>query len=811
MVEWEDGIGYMKNILSCLQEKPGIALFITAVFIITGCSNSDDQSTVPANEAPVAVDDVFTVIKGSTLTFDLAANDTDADDGLDLASLSIVTDPINGYVVVNADGSVTYTHNCTNTVLDEFTYTVMDNSAVVSNTATVKVTVNPPPSSIGIGIYNSTVVEGADDLEFIVSLSSVTDKTVSVNYQTTSGTATEGDDYQASDGILTFTCGETRKPITVTVKENLDAVAGTSENMQLELSNPQNAVLSVDTGTGTIIDSDAMSSDAAFNPNWGAVGAFTNADKCGEACHKSDGSAMTSGGKDVSPGTQWKHSVMANSFNDPYWQAAVEDEVESFPHLSGFIEDTCTTCHAPMGRTHAHQTNTDLDADNYFRFDTAKAQNHSREGVSCTLCHGIEAGNLGDPASFSGKFTIADSSDPDYKRMYGQYGSPVSNNMNMQTGHRPTEGAYVSDSELCATCHTLYTPALDPSTGMPSGVNFLEQGPYLEWQNSVFATGQVQEAQCQDCHMPEPAPGYSTPITLLPGTAPNRTPYGEHTLVGGNAHLLEILSDYQSELGLTGTTEAGFDEQIAATRNFLGSAASIALSAPLQTADNLEFDVEVSNKAGHKIPSAYPSRRTWLHVVVKDGGDNVVFESGKPDSRGYISTDEARLKGDCMAKDKFDGFDSSLCYEPHRDVITDESQIAIYETVLGDVNGEITHTLLRGAQYLKDNRIPPAGFTNSKAETIETQTVPSGVTGDNDFNCGADAPTEGCGKDTVHYQVNIDGKTGPFTVEAKLLYQATQPAFVHGMHTVADRVNRFKVMYDDVPPTVEELATATSP
>jgi hypothetical protein len=46
-----------------------------------------------------------------------------------------------------------------------------------------------------------------------------------------------------------------------------------------------------------------------------------------------------------------------------------------------------------------------------------------------------------------------------------------------------------------------------------------------------------------------------------------------------------------------------------------------------------------------------------------------------------------------------------------------------------------------------------------------------------------------------------------------LLYQATQPGFVDGMHTDGDRVNRFKVMYDAVPPSVEELAkaTATSP
>jgi hypothetical protein len=194
---------------------------------------------------------------------------------------------------------------------------------------------------------------------------------------------------------------------------------------------------------------------------------------------------------------------------------------------------------------------------------------------------------------------------------------------------------------------------------------------------------------------------------------------------------------------------------------------------------------------------------------VKDGAGSVIFESGKPDSRGYISTDVKRLKADCISVDKLDGFDSSLCYEPHHDVINKASQVAIYETVLGDVSGNITHTLLRTAQYLKDNRIPPTGFRNGNA--TEPQTLPAGVDGDSDFNCGVDTVNEGCGTDTVHYQVDITGKTGPYAVEARLLYQATQPGFVDGMHTDGDRVNRFKVMYDAVPPSVEVLATATNP
>ncbi len=50
----------------------------------------------PGNIAPVAVIDAFTVANGSTTPLNLAANDSDADDGLDLASIVIVTDPANG-------------------------------------------------------------------------------------------------------------------------------------------------------------------------------------------------------------------------------------------------------------------------------------------------------------------------------------------------------------------------------------------------------------------------------------------------------------------------------------------------------------------------------------------------------------------------------------------------------------------------------------------------------------------------------------------------------------------------------------------
>ncbi len=135
-------------------------------FIFTGCAGSDDPATTPeapaivANESPVAIDDAFPVIQGSTTLFDLAANDVDRDDGLDRTTITIVTPPASGAVAVNADGIVEYTHNGSDTAADSFTYTIMDNSGAVSNTANVTITVTSVAEAAQIGIYGSTVVEG---------------------------------------------------------------------------------------------------------------------------------------------------------------------------------------------------------------------------------------------------------------------------------------------------------------------------------------------------------------------------------------------------------------------------------------------------------------------------------------------------------------------------------------------------------------------------------------------------------------------------------------------------------------------------
>ncbi len=92
------------------------------------------------NDAPVANDDTATTDEDTAVDIDVLANDSDIDG--DTLVVDAVTQPANGSVVVDADGTVTYTPNPDFNGTDTFTYTVCDPDGLC-DTATVTVTVDP--------------------------------------------------------------------------------------------------------------------------------------------------------------------------------------------------------------------------------------------------------------------------------------------------------------------------------------------------------------------------------------------------------------------------------------------------------------------------------------------------------------------------------------------------------------------------------------------------------------------------------------------------------------------------------------------
>jgi VCBS repeat-containing protein len=104
------------------------------------------------NDLPVAIGESYTATSGSPLIIPSAtgvlANDTDVDNPTLTAQL--VTNPASGTLVLNADGSFTYTSNVAFAGSDSFTYRANDGTAN-GNTVTVNLTVlavNQPPVAV---------------------------------------------------------------------------------------------------------------------------------------------------------------------------------------------------------------------------------------------------------------------------------------------------------------------------------------------------------------------------------------------------------------------------------------------------------------------------------------------------------------------------------------------------------------------------------------------------------------------------------------------------------------------------------------
>ena len=498
---------------------------------------------------------------------------------------------------------------------------------------------------------------------------------------------------------------------------------------------------------------------------------FAGSGKC-TLCHTSDGDALQdSRGTDLSLTTNWRSTMMANAARDPLWQAKVETEVREFPALQEIIEDKCTTCHTPMGRTQAK-----FEHAGAYSLEDARADALAMDGVSCTLCHQIQPDNLGQDDGFSGGYVINED-----MIVFGPYPDPLARQMEVVVNYTPAFGSHMQRSELCATCHTLFTPFVDDA-GEIAGT-FPEQVPYLEWQNSRYA----QEGQeCQDCHMPridEPIK-----ISTLPNMLAPRSPFWRHLFVGGNTFMLSMLRDNGVEIGAT-ASQAQFDSTINHTLEQLQER-SVRLTADASVAgDQLALTVTIENRTGHKFPTGFPSRRAWLHVLVTDGSGEIVFESGGADDEGRIV-----------------GLETSL--EPHRDQIDAEGQVQIYESRMIDTNGDLTTTLLRAADYIKDNRIPPRGFVTD-AERYSDMAIRGAANDDSNFNRDMDG--EGSGSDTVTYRVDLNDQSGTLSVQVDLFYQSASPGFVGDLLAYdTPAVAEFQRYYDradKTPKRIQSIAT----
>ena len=474
--------------------------------------------------------------------------------------------------------------------------------------------------------------------------------------------------------------------------------------------------------------------------------AFQTSDRC-LACHNG---LTTPSGKDVSIGFDWRSSIMANSSRDPYWQASVRREDIDHPESSAKLEDGCADCHMPIARYEAKLQGRLGEVFAHLPFDRDAEKNAAAEdGVSCSVCHQIGKEKLGARESFNGGFVVDAPRSKDDHPEYGPFAIDNGRAHIMQTstgGFRPTEAAHIHDSALCATCHTLYTTSLAPG-GKETG-SFPEQVPYLEWLHSDYP----RKYSCQGCHMPE-VQG-DAPITAVLGVL--RQGVRQHTFVGANFFVLRVLNRYRADLGVT-AMPLELAAEADKTVEFLQSQAARVTIRNIEVASSqLSVEVFVENLTGHKLPTAFPSRRAWLHLLVRDRNGRTAFESGALNSDGSIQGN--------------DNDADPARFEPHYREIKSSDEVQIYEPILKDEAGKVTTGLALGVGYLKDNRLLPSGF---RKETADKDIA---VVGD-----AADDPNFTDAGDLVRYSIPLGDAQGPFHIDAELWYQPIGFRWAHNL------------------------------
>lgn len=498
-----------------------------------------------------------------------------------------------------------------------------------------------------------------------------------------------------------------------------------------------------DSDTGPIVDLTPLAAAAVAAVQDGHV---ATSEVCA-SCHATSPSATAlkdAAGRPVGPWDLWRASPMGNAGRDPIWRAAVAAEIASSPSAARRIGETCVRCHAPAAAAAAERSG---DVLGLAALDDGTDTMHlARDGVTCVSCHRVDPSNLGTPESFSGGWVLDAGT-----AVYGPYADPFVRPMEMQTAFTPTFGAHIQDGALCATCHTLDVATLD-ADGAPTGGHVREQATWLEHQASDHA-----EDGCVSCHLPEldeDGDPIATRIARQPGggdfppLAP-REPFGRHVMVGANTLLPALLRDHAATLNPS-ADRAALDAVIAATRAQIASAASLATSAGSRDTGRVRLDVHVTSHTGHKLPSGLPLRRMWLHVTARDAAGATLVELGAWDARGRI-LDAA---GAPLAPESVGG-----PLHPHVDRITEPQDVAVWESVLMDADGDPTFRFERGAGYAKDNRLLPSGWDVERAATDEL--TPVGVDGDDDFVAGGD---------TVALDLPAAG-SGPVEVEVELVLQ----------------------------------------
>jgi hypothetical protein len=294
---------------------------------------------------------------------------------------------------------------------------------------------------------------------------------------------------------------------------------------------------------------------------------------------------------------QWKESMHAVADTELLYARVVGEFRKDY----GFeASNWCAGCHSPLrlGRGELNE----------------KVASVAQPNVDCIVCHTIRKAQ--EPIGnnhYDMAFTIP-----------SRYGLAKAERLSdkllllQPAMHRSMwNGSFMRSAEFCGVCHRQTLP--DSLTDGHGGL--VIQDTYQEWAKSRYNTAdQATRRTCQDCHMPV--------ASGLAGDLGNQRP--SHLFLGGSMDIARIL---------------GAHSAYAESKRFLEKAATVAVNYSGSRQGGIGLSVIVTNSgAGHNLPTGVTDLRDlWLAVTVTDEANEVVYESGKLDSSGFLDPSAVRF------------------------------------------------------------------------------------------------------------------------------------------------------------------------
>ena len=149
--------------------------------------------------------------------------------------------------------SVTLVDDAVNEPNETFGFTLSGPANATLGRSAAQVTVIDDDGAPQLSVTGGSGVEGAS-VTFAVTVSGAGSQAVTVAYATSDATASAGEDYEATQGMLTFAVGDSARTVTVALLD--DAMFEPTETFALTLSSAVNAMIAAGTAEGRIVDDD---------------------------------------------------------------------------------------------------------------------------------------------------------------------------------------------------------------------------------------------------------------------------------------------------------------------------------------------------------------------------------------------------------------------------------------------------------------------------------------------------------------------------------------------------------------------------